>query len=206
MNFKVKITAVAVALFAGLVMSAPTASAQTQEDNVSVVAGDTLTSIAEAHGTDYVRIFNANDGIAHPDIINVGQEIRIPGAVEELPDRFGALATVQQPAAPVYQTVQEQVYQAPQPAAAPAPSVSNGNTWDALAQCEAGGNWNINTGNGYSGGLQFHPQTWTGHGGGAYAATAGSATREQQIAIAEKVLASQGWGAWPACSSKLGLR
>lgn len=77
--------------------------------------------------------------------------------------------------------------------------------WDRLAQCEAGGNWSINTGNGFQGGLQFSPSTWTSHGGGQYAATANQATREQQIAVAEKVLASQGWGAWPSCSSSLGL-
>ncbi|MFC7448109.1 transglycosylase family protein [Rhodococcus daqingensis] len=77
--------------------------------------------------------------------------------------------------------------------------------WDRLAQCEAGGNWAINTGNGYQGGLQFSPSTWNAHGGGEYAATANQATREQQIAVAEKVLASQGWGAWPSCSSSLGL-
>ncbi|QBJ97342.1 DUF3235 domain-containing protein [Rhodococcus sp. ABRD24] len=77
--------------------------------------------------------------------------------------------------------------------------------WDRLAQCEAGGNWAINTGNGYHGGLQFSPSTWTSHGGGQFAATAAQATREQQIVVAERVLASQGWGAWPSCSSKLGL-
>ncbi|TQF74189.1 transglycosylase family protein [Rhodococcus spelaei] len=77
--------------------------------------------------------------------------------------------------------------------------------WDRLAQCEAGGNWGINTGNGFQGGLQFSPSTWTSHGGGQYAATANQASREQQIAVAEKVLASQGWGAWPSCSASLGL-
>ncbi|MCP2259505.1 LysM domain-containing protein [Streptoalloteichus tenebrarius] len=79
-------------------------------------------------------------------------------------------------------------------------------TWDALAQCEAGGNWNINTGNGFSGGLQFTPSTWKAYGGGQYAPNAHQATRDQQIAVAERVLQGQGWGAWPACSSKLGLR
>lgn len=87
-----------------------------------------------------------------------------------------------------------------------APAVADGSVWDQLAQCESGGNWHINTGNGFSGGLQFHPQTWTGMGGGEYAPEAWQATREQQIVIAERVLAAQGWGAWPACSSKLGLR
>lgn len=77
--------------------------------------------------------------------------------------------------------------------------------WDALAQCESGGNWSTNTGNGYYGGLQFAQDTWESHGGTQYAPTADQATREQQIAVAEKVLASQGWGAWPACSSSLGL-
>ena len=87
-----------------------------------------------------------------------------------------------------------------------APAVSNGGVWDSIAQCESNGNWSINTGNGFSGGLQFHPQTWAGHGGTQYAPSAHLATREQQIAIAEKVQASQGWGAWPACTAKLGLR
>ena len=79
-------------------------------------------------------------------------------------------------------------------------------TWDAIAQCESSGNWSINTGNGYYGGVQFSYSTWLAFGGGEYAPTANLATKAQQIEIAEKVLAVQGWGAWPACSSKLGLR
>ncbi|MCR5913849.1 DUF348 domain-containing protein [Corynebacterium sp. zg254] len=89
---------------------------------------------------------------------------------------------------------------------AAAPSVANGSVWDAIAQCESGGNWAINTGNGYQGGLQFSPSTWAGFGGTEYAPAAHMATREQQIAVAERVRASQGWGAWPSCTSKLGLR
>jgi resuscitation-promoting factor RpfA len=77
--------------------------------------------------------------------------------------------------------------------------------WDRLAQCESGGNWGINTGNGYQGGLQFSPSTWNAHGGSQYAATANQASREEQIVVAERVLDSQGWGAWPSCSSSLGL-
>ena len=84
-------------------------------------------------------------------------------------------------------------------AAAPTTSAS---TWDALAQCESGGNWSTNTGNGFSGGLQFTPQTWAAFGG---TGSPQGASRAQQIAVAEKVQASQGWGAWPACSAKLGL-
>ena len=88
---------------------------------------------------------------------------------------------------------------------APTASAAPDSDWDRLAQCEAGGNWAINTGNGYYGGLQFSAQTWNGFGGGQFAPTANQATREQQIVVAERVLASQGWGAWPACSARLGL-
>jgi LysM repeat protein len=75
--------------------------------------------------------------------------------------------------------------------------------WDQLAQCESGGRWNINTGNGYYGGLQFSPSTWRAFGGSG---SAHQASRGQQIAVAERVLAAQGWNAWPSCSRKLGLR
>ena len=77
--------------------------------------------------------------------------------------------------------------------------------WDRVAQCESGGNWSTNTGNGYFGGLQFSPGTWQSFGGGAYASTANHATRSQQIAIAEKVLRAQGWKAWPTCSKRAGV-
>ncbi|MFB7907248.1 transglycosylase family protein [Kitasatospora sp. NPDC056076] len=78
-------------------------------------------------------------------------------------------------------------------------------TWDSVAQCESGGNWAINTGNGFYGGLQFTSSTWAAFGGTAYAAQANQATKAQQISVAEKVLASQGPGAWPVCSVKAGL-
>ncbi|MFJ2936703.1 transglycosylase family protein [Streptomyces sp. NPDC087219] len=71
--------------------------------------------------------------------------------------------------------------------------------WDTVAACESGGNWSINTGNGYYGGLQFSASTWAAYGGTAYASTANQASKSQQIAIAEKVLAGQGKGAWPSC-------
>jgi resuscitation-promoting factor RpfA len=78
--------------------------------------------------------------------------------------------------------------------------------WDRLAQCESSGNWAINTGNGFYGGLQFLQATWEGFGGGAFAPRADLASREQQMMVAERVRARQGWGAWPECSRKLGLR
>jgi resuscitation-promoting factor RpfA len=75
--------------------------------------------------------------------------------------------------------------------------------WDRVAGCESGGNWAINTGNGYHGGLQFSQGTWAAHGGGQFAPSANQATREQQIAVAERVLATQGRGAWPVCGRGL---
>ena len=86
------------------------------------------------------------------------------------------------------------------------PPISNGGTWDALSHCEAGGNWAINTGNGFYGGVQFDQNTWERNGGLRYAARADLATREEQITIAEVTRARQGWGAWPVCSGRIGAR
>ena len=91
---------------------------------------------------------------------------------------------------------------APEPQGAPAPT-GGGGRWDALAQCESGGNWAANTGNGYYGGLQFSLQTWQAFGGSGMP---NENSAGAQIAVAERVLASQGWGAWPSCSSQLGFR
>ncbi|MYW03783.1 transglycosylase family protein [Streptomyces sp. SID3343] len=84
-------------------------------------------------------------------------------------------------------------------------NAADSSTWDKVAQCESTGNWGINTGNGFSGGLQFTPSTWAAYGGTAYASSAQQATKSQQIAVAERVLAGQGPGAWPVCSKTAGL-
>ena len=94
---------------------------------------------------------------------------------------------------------------APGPAAPSDPSIVTAADWDKVAQLESGGNWAINTGNGYFGGLQFSPTTWTGNGGGQYAPTADKATRDQQMEIANKVLGTQGWPAWPTTSVEAGV-
>ncbi|OBK95853.1 Resuscitation-promoting factor RpfB [Mycobacterium asiaticum] len=86
------------------------------------------------------------------------------------------------------------------------PPVSDGGVWDAIAGCEAGGNWGINTGNGYYGGVQFDQGTWEANGGLRYAPRADLATREEQIAVAEVTRSRQGWGAWPVCSGRAGTR
>ena len=161
----------------------------------------------------------------------VREPLPAPETVVEDPQADEGRRTVTDPGAPGEQEVRyritrvngvetarerlgETVVTAPRPAtvsvgtrvAPTTPAVSNGSVWDSIAQCESTGNWSIDTGNGYSGGLQFSPSTWQAYGGGQYAPTANLATREQQIAVAEKVLAAQGWGAWPACTAKLGLR
>lgn len=90
------------------------------------------------------------------------------------------------------------VVAAPMALAAPA----NAADWDSLAECESSGDWTANTGNGYYGGLQFDPSTWSAYGGDEHAANANDASREQQIEIAEKVLDAQGANAWPGCTEQ----
>ncbi len=82
---------------------------------------------------------------------------------------------------------------------AAAPAAQADPNWDRIATCESGNNWSIHTGNGFEGGLQFAPGTWLGHGGAEFAPHAWQATREQQIVVAQRVLATQGPGAWPIC-------
>jgi LysM repeat protein len=167
---------------------------------VIVNPGDNLSVIAEAHQTTYARLFDANVQITDPNIIHPGDQLRIPTADEQLAVR----------PLPADAPIATQPVAAATAVTAPAKSYvstpASGDVWDQIARCEAGGNWAINTGNGYYGGLQFTLGTWANHGGGAYAPRADLATREQQIDIAQRVLATQGWGAWPACTAKLGLR
>jgi hypothetical protein len=94
---------------------------------------------------------------------------------------------------------------APPAPAAPAVTYSGTSVWDDLARCESGGNWAINTGNGYYGGLQFSHGTWLAYGGGEFAEYPHQATREEQIIVAERLRAARGYAPWPACRAKLGL-
>jgi resuscitation-promoting factor RpfB len=91
------------------------------------------------------------------------------------------------------------------PAEPKADNTDVGGTWQALAQCESGGNWSINSGNGYYGGLQFNQSSWLGAGGGKYAPLPHMASAAEQIATAEVLRSNGGWGHWPACAAKLGL-
>jgi len=161
---------------------------------VEVEVGDTLAAIATTHDTTYVRLFDANTDIKDPDLIYPGQKIRIPDAEEDLPSRaIPSNAPAVRVALPNYihsAPVRTHKYSAPAPV-----RYTSGSMWDKIAACESGGNWAINTGNGYYGGLQFTQQTWAGAGGLKYAPRADLATPQQQIAIASKLSLSN----WPVC-------
>jgi hypothetical protein len=91
------------------------------------------------------------------------------------------------------------------PASEPVLIASTDDVWDTLAECESGGDWDINTGNGYYGGLQFSLETWLNHGGAAFAEYPHQATREEQITVAEHLRAARGYAPWPSCGVELGL-
>ena len=179
---------------------------------VTVQTGDNLSAIANKYQTTYVRIFDANSQISNPDLIYPGQVLTIPAANALLPNRTlpsetadADQATAPAPApapspAPAEETDQSAVVQSSAPA--PAPAVSGGSIWDQLAQCESGGNWSIDTGNGFYGGLQFTLSSWQSVGGSGYP---NQASRNEQIQRAQMLQARQGWGAWPVCSAKIGL-
>lgn len=118
--------------------------------------------------------------------------------------RLAALAALA--AAPVLGACTPQKFAAWRDAVGGAEAETEWTVWDDVAECESGGDWSIDTGNGYYGGLQFAPGTWRGFGGEEYAEMADQATRVEQIVIAERVLDDQGWAAWPSCSRQLGLR
>jgi hypothetical protein len=102
----------------------------------------------------------------------------------------------------------DKVRSSPTPSKSSQKTSSSGSVWDRLAQCESGGRWDYNGSSGYDGGLQFSPKYWPfmANKAGVSADYAWQASREEQIRVAEVILDRQGWGAWPACSSKLGLR
>lgn len=175
---------------------------------ITVQPGDYLEKLAIANDTTSLRLYYANTDITNPDLIFPDQQLRVPTADEPLTPRDVPLnqqiatpTTVEstQAAAP-----QATAYQAPAPATDYVPvSSDDASVWDRIAACESGGNWAISTGNGFYGGLQFTLSSWRGVGGSGYP---NEASREEQIARAQMLQARQGWGAWPACTAKLGIR
>ena len=183
---------------------------------VAIKSGDSLSKIAKRHNTTYPRLYFANPDIKHPDVIYVGDEVRVPDKDEKLKKRplpgenLAGPTGNRQSSANVSYTKQKQnasvnyQYSAPKSYSVPAPAPANvsGSVWDRMAQCESGGNWAINTGNGYYGGLQFTLSTWQAVGGSGYPH---QASKAEQIKRGQILQARSGWGQWPACASMLGL-
>ena len=145
----------------------------------------------------------------------LSSRLSAPGAAAVAPERLDRVAVPTPAAAPMEATLHA-VATPPPPPPTPRPvarataqpraaTYSGDSVWDDLAKCESGGNWSINTGNGYYGGLQFNYGTWHDYGGGEFAEYPHQATREEQIAVAERLRAARGYAPWPACRTKLGL-
>lgn len=186
---------------------------------VTVQQGDYLAAIAAKHSTTYVRIFDANQQIVDPDLIYPGEVLRIPSVSEQLSARTIPTSVISTPVASTTSTASSSVQSATPvavsnsvsaaPVATPSPATvtstaaaSGGSIWDEIAQCESSGDWSIDTGNGFYGGLQFTLSSWRAVGGTGYP---NQASRDEQIMRAELLQAQQGWGAWPVCSAQLGL-
>jgi Transglycosylase-like domain/LysM domain len=186
----------------GVTISLHGAPAHQVPGHYTVKPGDTLSAIArQVYGSrsDWPALWWTNrHKLGNPDAIVVGQRLR--------------LSTWHPRRAWLVRAAMAASGTAPAAAASPSPSSlpvttswyaasSGGVNWSAIAACESGGNWSTNTGNGFYGGLQFSEGTWLAYGGGQYASTAAGASQSQQVAVAERVLAGQGIGAWPVCGA-----
>ena len=204
----IPVTGVANALMAVTISLHP--SAHHGPASYTVRQGDTLSAIA-AHAyhnaADWPAVWWANRRRVHnPNMIAAGLRLQLPasGHVTAAVARAARAAIPASDPAPA--AAAASVRQAAAPAAASVsaavPASSGGVNWSAIASCESGGNWSANTGNGFYGGLQFTEQTWLAYGGGQYASSANLATPAEQIAVAQRVLAGQGIGAWPVCGAR----
>lgn len=167
---------------------------------VVVKSGDYLEKIAKQNKTTYPRLYNANPTVKDPDLIYPGQKLRVPEAKEKLKERLQEKAPAPKASSAPSTT---QPRQSSKKSSVSYSMPANASIWDSLARCESGGNWSINTGNGYYGGLQFSLSSWRAVGGSGYPH---QASKAEQISRAQALKARQGWGAWPACSARLGLR
>lgn len=166
-------------------MHSPTIHAQSAQ-TITVQSGDTLSGLAMQHGTSVGQLVDANN-IHNPDLIYPGQRLHVGDNPGNEPESARSQNT-NVSTAPV--------------STASASTTGNG-VWERLAQCESNRDWDINTGNGFYGGLQFTLSSWRAVGGTGYPH---HASKQEQINRAEKLKAIQGWGAWPACTAELGLR
>lgn len=174
----------------------PETSAAPEPVIAEVTQGDSLSKIANAHNTTWQRLFDANESIADPNVINPGDKIRIPLPDEVLPSR--AVPAPKPAPAPVAKRTQPK-----QVTASAARMANDGSVWYQLALCESGGRPNVVSANGkYHGLYQFLPSTWRAVGGSGLPS---EASAEEQTMRAQMLQARSGWGQWPACARKLGL-
>jgi hypothetical protein len=181
------------------------AAAHHGQDAYTVRSGDTLSEIAAREYGSAARwpaLWWVNrHKVANPELIVAGQRLRL-SAWHPRRAWLDRAARASIPAAPVsVPMAAPSAGPAPAPVSAPVSGSAGGVNWAAVAACESGGNWSTSTGNGFYGGLQFTQQTWLGYGGGQYAPSANLATSAEQIAVAQRVLAGQGIGAWPVCGA-----
>jgi LysM repeat protein len=176
------------------------------EASYTVKSGDSLSAIAArayGSGADWPAVWWANRRqVPDPDAIAAGHRLKLP-ASGHVPAWMArdALAAASAPAQAASVSSPQPDPLAAEQASAPVPAASGGADWSAIAACESGGNWSTDTGNGFYGGLQFTEQTWLAYGGGQYASSANLASESQQIAVAQRVEAGQGIGAWPVCGA-----
>ena len=191
----------------GVTISLHAAPAHHVPGHYTVRPGDTLSDIArQEYGSraDWPALWWTNrHNISNPDAIVAGQKLRLStwhphkawlqrAAMAAAGPVLAAPPSSQSPSSLPVATSSTSSY----------PSYSSGGVnWDAIAACESGGNWGTSTGNGFYGGLQFSQGTWDAYGGSQYASSASGASRSQQIAVAQRVLAGQGIGAWPVCGA-----
>jgi len=186
----------------GVTVSLHAAPAHQLPGHYTVRPGDTLSTIArQEYGSraDWPALWWTNrHSISNPDAIVVGQKLRLSTwHPRKAWLERAAMAAAGAAPAPAATTLGPSSL----PVATSYPAMSGGVNWGAIAACESGGNWSTNTGNGFYGGLQFSEGTWLAYGGGQYAQTAAGASQSQQIAVAQRVLAGQGIGAWPVCGA-----
>jgi LysM repeat protein len=180
-------------------------AAHQAQASYTVKQGDTLSAIAAhtyGNAANWPAVWWPNrHQMPNPNMIAAGQRLRLPTS-GHVPAWMARAARAAIPAAaPAAASVPQAAAPASGSASTAAPASSGGANWSAIAACESGGNWGANTGNGFYGGLQFTQQTWLAYGGGQYASSANLATPAQQIAVAQRVLAGQGIGAWPVCGA-----
>ena len=188
------------------------ASASSRGGTYLVKSGDTLSRIAGRQGLGSWRpLWDANPSIKNPNLIFPGQRLTIPSGSGPVRHRSFSTghSSVQhsQRVSTVHRSSSHSSttrrHHRSSSSTRSSGAVASGSVWDRLAQCESGGNWSINTGNGFYGGLQFTQSSWRAAGGSG---SPQNASRSEQIRVAQHLQQMQGWGAWPTCSRKVGLR